>query len=108
MSCDAALTQTCHYRLNSATAPHFAVLSIMSFPSLVLLAPCGLPLALGCRRLSRLGHRQAAWWLGVSLGALTVAASVFAGLLGPVAIAAWALVVSVPAWAASWWIAWHA
>ena len=26
MSCDAAMTQTCHHRPNSATAPHFAVL----------------------------------------------------------------------------------
>ena len=79
--------------------------AIMSIPSLVLLAPCGLPLALGCRRLLRLGHRQAAWWLGVSLGLLTVAASVFAGLLGPVAIAVWALLVSMPVWAVSWWLA---
>ena len=82
--------------------------AIMSFPSLVLLAPCGLPLALGCRRLSHLGHRQAALWLGVPLGVLTVAASVFAGLLGPVAIAVWALLVSIPVWATSWWLARHA
>ena len=27
MSCDAAVTQTCHHRPNSATAPDFAVLS---------------------------------------------------------------------------------
>ena len=79
--------------------------AVMSVPSLVILAPCGLPLALGCRRLWRLGRRQTAWWLGASLGALTVAASVFAGLLGPVAIAAFALLASAPVWAASWWIA---
>ena len=29
MSCDAAMTQTCHHRPNSATAPRFAVLSCM-------------------------------------------------------------------------------
>ena len=79
--------------------------AVMSVPSLVVLAPCGLPLALGCRRLWRLGRRRAAWWLGVSLGALTVAASVFAGLLGPVAIAVTALLASAPVWAAWWWLA---
>ncbi|MXW35436.1 MAG: hypothetical protein F4103_16755 [Boseongicola sp. SB0673_bin_14] len=79
--------------------------AVMSVPSLVILAPCGLPLALGCRRLWRLGRRQTAWWLGASLGALTVAGSVFAGLLGPVAIAVVALLGSVPVWAASWWLA---
>ena len=81
------------------------MVALMSVSSLVVLAPCGLPLALGCRRLWRLGRRQTAWWLGVSLGALTVAASVFAGLLGPVAIAVVALLGSVPVWAASWWLA---
>lgn len=79
--------------------------AVMSVSSLVVLAPCGLPLALGCRKLWRLGRRQTAWWLGVSLGALTVAASVFAGLLGPVAIAVVALLGSAPVWAASWWLA---
>ena len=81
------------------------MVAIMSVPSLVVLAPCGLPLALGCRRLWRLGRRLTAWWLGVSLGALTVAASVFAGLLGPVAIAVVALLASGPVWAAGWWMA---
>ena len=89
----------------AAEAGTWMMAAIMSVPSLVLLAPCGLPLALGCRRLSRLGHRPAAWWLGVSLGVLTVAASVFAGLLGPVAIVVWALLFSVPVWAVSWWLA---
>lgn len=83
----------------------FMMAVVMSVSSLVVLAPCGLPLALGCRRLWRLGRRQTAWWLGVSFGALTVAASVFAGLLGPVAIAAFALLASAPVWAASWWLA---
>ena len=36
----------------------------MAVPSLVFVAPCGLPLALGCRRLWRLGFRRAAWWAG--------------------------------------------
>ena len=46
--------------------------------SLVLVAPCGLPLALGCRRLWRMRRRRAAWVAGICLGAGTVAASVVA------------------------------
>ena len=82
--------------------------AIMSASSLIVLAPCGLPLALGCRRLWRLGYRRVAWWLGILLGTLTAAASVFAGLLGPVAIAACALLLSIPVWMAWWWLARHA
>ena len=70
--------------------------------SLLPVAPCGLPLALGCRRLWWLGYRRGAWMAGIVLGAVTVAASVVAGLLGPVAIALYAVVLSVPVW-----IAWH-
>ena len=77
----------------------------MAVSSLVAAAPCGLPLALGCRRLWRLGYRRGAWWAGVALGALTVAASVFAGLLGPVAVAVCAAIFSLPAWAGWWWLA---
>ena len=73
--------------------------------SLVLVAPCGLPLALGCRRVWRLGYRRGAGWAWIGLGAVTVAASVVAGLLGPIAIAAFAVVLSVPTWAAWWWLA---
>ena len=39
------------------------------------------------------------------LGAVTVAASVVAGLLGPIAIALYAIVLSLPVWAAWWWLA---
>ena len=73
--------------------------------SLAVLAPCGLPLALGCRRLWRLRYRRAAWIAGIGLGAVSVAASVVAGLLGPVAIAIYAVVLSLPVWAAWWWLA---
>lgn len=79
--------------------------AIMSAASLLVLTICGLPLALGCRRLWRAGYRRAAWWAGVAFGAMTVAASVFAGLLGPVAIAVCALVFSAPVWLACWWLA---
>ena len=73
--------------------------------SLAFLAPCGLPLALGCRRLWRLRYRRAAWTTGIGLGAATVAATLFAGLLGPVAIAVWAALLSLPAWIAWLWLA---
>ena len=72
---------------------------------LAFAAPCGLPLALGCRWMARLGHRRAAWTAGTVLGAVTVAVSLAAGLLGPVAIAACAAVLAIPAWAGSWWVA---
>ena len=77
----------------------------MVVSSLAVAAPCGVPLALGCRRLWRLGYRRGAWWAGVALGALTVAAAVFAGLLGPVAVAVCAVIFSLPAWAAWRWLA---
>ena len=73
--------------------------------SLTPVAPCGLPLALGCRRLWRLGYRRSTWTAGAGLGAATVAGSLVVGLLGPVAIAAWAVVISLPAWIAGWWLA---
>ncbi len=72
--------------------------------SLAPVVPCGLPLALGCRRLWRLGYRGGAWLTGIGLGAVTIAASVVAGLLGPVAIGVCAVVVSLPVWGAWWWL----
>ncbi|MDE0458717.1 MAG: hypothetical protein OXI15_15590 [Chromatiales bacterium] len=77
---------------------------LMMAVSLAPVAPCGLPLALGCRRLWWLGYRRVAWMAGIGLGAVTVAASVVAGLLGPIAIALYALVLSVPVWIAWWWL----
>ena len=77
---------------------------LMSAGSLLPVAPCGLPLALGCRRLWRLGYRRAAWMTGIGLGAVTVAASLVAGLLGPVAIAIYATVLSTPVWIAWCWL----
>ena len=41
---------------------------------------------------------------GIGLGVLTVAASLVAGLLGPVAIALYAVVLSLPVWAAWGWL----
>ena len=76
----------------------------MMVASLVPVAPCGLPLALGCRRLWRLGYRRTAWMAGIGLGAATVMASLVAGLLGPVAIAAYATVLTMPVWIAWYWL----
>lgn len=77
---------------------------VMLVASLVVIAPCGLPLALGCRRLWRQGYRRAAWVAGIGVGAVTVAASLVAGLLGPVAILLYAIVLSLPVWATCWWL----
>ena len=77
----------------------------MGAGSLVFVAPCGLPLALGCRRIWRLGYRRGTGWAWIGLGAMTVAATVVAGLLGPVAIAVYAVVLSLPVWATWWWLA---
>ncbi|MCY3672510.1 MAG: hypothetical protein OXH14_15740 [Alphaproteobacteria bacterium] len=72
--------------------------------SLAPVAPCGLPLALGCRRLWRLGYRRTACMAGLGLGAVTIPAAVFVGLLGPVAIATGAVLLGLPVWIAWWWL----
>ena len=68
--------------------------------SLIFVAPCGLPLAFACRRLWRSGYREAAWVTMVGLGLVTVVATLLAGLLGPIAIAVYAIVLSLPVWLA--------
>ena len=89
----------------SAPPGMWVMAMVMSAGSLVFVAPCGLPLALGCRRVWRLGYRRGAWWAGTGLGAVTVAAPLLAGLLGPLAIAVYAAVISLPVWIAGWWLA---
>ena len=74
--------------------------AFMIFSSLVVVAPAGLPLALACRRLWRLRHPRAAWVAFALLGPATVAGSLLAGLLGPLAIAICAAVFSGPVWIA--------
>ena len=81
--------------------------ALAALGSLAVAVPCGLPLALGCRRLRRLGYRRAGWAVGIVLGVLTVWATVVAGLLGPVAITVSAAVLSLPAWIAWLWLARH-
>ena len=68
--------------------------------SAVSLAPCGLPLALACRRLWWLGYRRSAWAMGAGFGAVTT--PLVTGLSGALAIAARAVVLSLPAWM-MWW-----
>ena len=74
----------------------------MLLSSAATLAPCGLPLALACRRLWWLGWRRAAWAMGVVLGGVT--APLVAGLPGPLWIAVWAVLLSLPAWVVWWWL----
>ena len=73
--------------------------------SLVPLVSCGVPLALGCRRLWRLDYRRGAWTAGVMLGAVTVAVTLLAGLLGLVAITVCAVAIGLPVWIAWCWLA---
>lgn len=68
--------------------------------SLIFVAPCGLPLALACRQLWRSGYRQAAWASMIVLGLVSVGATLLAGLLGPIAIALYAIILSLPVWLA--------
>ena len=68
--------------------------------SLVVVAPAGLPLALACRRLRRLGYARTTWVAAAVLAPATVAALLVAGLLGPLAIAIYAVILSLPVWIA--------
>ena len=68
-------------------------------------APDPDPGAAGCCCLRRLGYRRAALAAGAGLGVMTVAATVFARLLGPLAIAVWAVLLSLPVWSVWRWLA---
>ncbi len=83
------------------TAP--AAWTPMLASSAAALAPCGLPLALACRRLWWLGWRRTAWVTWAGLGVVTT--PLVAGQPGPLAIAAWAVGLSLPAWVVWWWLA---
>ena len=76
----------------------------MAASSLIVAAVCGLPLALACRRLGRLGSPRWAWIAGVILGVATVAAVLPAGLFGPPGVAVVAVVLSLPVWIAAFWL----
>ena len=66
--------------------------------SLLVIAPCGLPLAFAWSALRNLGYPGTAAAVCGVLAVATIVLSLFAGLLGPVAIAAYAIVASLPAW----------
>ena len=73
----------------------------LAWLTLVAIAPCGLPLALACRRLRLRGYPRAAWAAFAVLAPATIASSLFAGLFGPLAIAIYAAVISMPVWIAA-------
>ena len=89
------------FRFGGSGEPLMLPTLLAAAGSLVLVAPCGLPLALACRRLWRLGYPRAAWGWGMGLGVVTVLATLVAGLLGPVAIIVYAAVLSLPVWIAA-------
>lgn len=66
---------------------------------LVFLAPFGVPLALACRLLWRGRHVVSAWVAFIVLAPATVWAVLIGGLFGPLGIAIYAIVLSLPAWA---------
>lgn len=86
-------------RLGADSEPWPMVLLMMG-SSLVVVAPGGLPLALACRRLWRLGRRRVAWVAFAAMAITTVAATLVAGLLGPLATYVYAAVLSAPVWIA--------
>ena len=88
-------------RFGGSVEPMMLPTLLAAAGSLVLVAPCGLPLALACRRLRRLGYPRAAWGWGIGIGAVTVLATLVAGLLGPIAIIVYAVVLSLPVWIAA-------
>ena len=77
-----------------------AMALLAPFLSLVVVTPAGLPLALACRQLRRLGYVRTTWVAAAVLAHATVAASLVAGLLGPLAIAIYAVMLSLPVWIA--------
>ena len=68
--------------------------SLMELPAAV---PFGLPLALACRRLGRLGYPGPALLAWVSLGAVSVA-----GFFVPLPLGVQAILVSLPVWLTAW------
>ena len=75
-------------------------ISPSSLVELVPAAPYGLPLALACRSLDRLGYPGPALVAWLALGAAAVA-----GLLGPFGIGVQAILACLPVWLAAWRLA---
>ena len=70
----------------------------LAWLSLVVIAPCGLPLAFAWSAIHGLGSPRMAWAVCGSFALASVVLSLYAGLLGPIAVAAYAIVLSLPAW----------
>ncbi len=68
-----------------------------SLVELTLVAPCGLPLALACKRLARSGYPGPALVAWAALGAAALA-----GFFGPLPAGVQAVLVSLPVWLAAW------
>ena len=66
--------------------------------SLVVVAPCGLPLAFAWSAIHGLGYPGTAGAVCGILALTTVVLSLVAGLLGPIGIMVYAIVISLPAW----------
>ena len=66
--------------------------------SLVVVASCGLPLAFAWSAIHGLGYPRTAGSICGILALATAVLSLMAGLLGPIGIAAYAIVLSLPAW----------
>ena len=73
------------------------VMTPLAGRELPVAAPCGVPLALACRRLGRLGYPGPALVAWVALGAASVA-----DLLVPLPAGVRAILVSLPVWLAVW------
>lgn len=71
-----------------------------AWPSLAAAAAGGVPLMLAWRRLRRRGWPGAAWASFLALAPATVATALLAGqlMLGPLAVAGYSVLVSLPAW----------
>ena len=65
--------------------------------SLVVVAPCGLPLAFAWSAIHGLGYPGTAGAVCGILALTTVVLSLVAGLLGPIGIVVYAIVISLPA-----------
>ena len=77
----------------------FAILAASVF------APCGLPLALGCRRIARLGHLHWAWACMIGFGVLTLAAPVIPGIAGWLLTFLLAPALGLAVWTGARWLA---
>ena len=85
--------------LATAVARGFGLpLEPQAWLSLVVVAPCGLPLAFAWSAIHGLGYPGTAGAVCGILALTTVVLSLVAGLLGPIGIVVYAIVISLPAW----------